>query len=136
MVAPRLEAEIGLRFDGGSPVPLPCIEIIDCRFPAWQVMIAEILADFGLQGAMLFGEPGPALPEVRAVVRRDGEVVAEGVGTVSPAAGIARDALGEERLAAVPLVASGSLITPLALRPGSHEVDFGQLGTLRLDVTA
>ncbi|HZD72653.1 MAG TPA: hypothetical protein VE776_01975 [Actinomycetota bacterium] len=136
MVAPRLEAEIGLRFDGASPAVLPCIEIIDCRFPDWQVKIAEILADFGLQGAMVFGEPGPAAPEVRAVVRREGEVVAEGAGAVSAAAAIAREALGEERLAAVPLVASGSLITPLPLQPGRHEVDFGRLGTLRLDVTA
>jgi 2-keto-4-pentenoate hydratase len=136
MVAPRLEAEIGLRFGGGSAELLPCIEIIDCRFPDWQVKIAEVLADFGLQGAMLFGEPGPAGQRVKAVVRRDGEVVAEGAGAVSAAVATAREALGEERLAAVPLVASGSLITPLPLRPGHHEVDFGQLGTLRLDVTA
>ena len=136
LVAPRLEAEIGLRFDGGSPALLPCIEIIDCRFPGWQVRIAEVLADFGLQGAMLFGEPRPSGPEVRAVVRRDGEVVAEGAGTVAAAVASARDALGEQRLAEVPLVASGSLITPLPLEPGRHEVDFGQLGTLHLEVTA
>lgn len=47
-----------------------------------------------------------------------------------------RDALADRRLAAVPLVASGSLITPVPLAPGRHEVDFGQLGTLRLEVTA
>ncbi len=71
LVAPRLEAEIGLRFDGGSAAVLPCIEIIDCRFPGWQIKIA-----------------------------------------------------------------SGSLITPVPLEPGRHEVDFGELGTLHLEVTA
>src|SRR6266511_2528784 len=104
LVAPRLEAEIGLRFDGGSAAVLPCIEIIDCRFPGWQIKIAEVLA--------------------------------EGAGTVSSAVAATRDALGEQRLAAVPLVASGSLITPVPLEPGRHEVDFGELGTLHLEVTA
>jgi 2-keto-4-pentenoate hydratase len=135
LVAPRLEAEIGLRFDGGSPAVLPCIEIIDRRFADWDVKIAEVLADFGLQGAMVFGEPAASGPEVRAVVRRDGEVVAEGAGAVSAAVATVRDALGERRLAAAPLVASGSLITPVPLRPGRHQVDFGELGTLHLEVT-
>lgn len=137
LVAPRLEAEIGLRFDaadGGTPTVLPCIEIIDCRFPGWNVKIAAILADFGLQAAMVFGEPGAAGPEVEAVVRRDGEEVARGSGEVAAAVATVRGALGDERLAAVRLVASGSLVTPVPLRPGSHEVDFGQLGRLRLEV--
>jgi 2-keto-4-pentenoate hydratase len=137
LVAPRLEAEIGLRFDGdGSPAVLPCIEIIDCRFPGWQIKIAGVLADFGLQGAMVFGEPGSAGPQVRAVVRRDGEVIAEGAGAVERAVAMVRDALGDQRLAAVPLVASGSLVAPPPLEPGRHEVDFGPLGMLRLEVTA
>jgi 2-keto-4-pentenoate hydratase len=137
LVAPRLEAEIGLRFDaadGGAPTLLPCIEIIDCRFPGWNVKIAAILADFGLQAAMVFGGPGAAGPEVEAVVRRDSEEVARGSGTVAAAVATVRGALGDERLAAVHLVASGSLVTPVPLRPGSHEVDFGQLGRLRLEV--
>ena len=136
LVAPRLEAEIGLRLGGGSPAVLPCIEIIDCRFPGWDIKIAGVLADFGLQGAMVFGEPGAAGPEVRAVVRRDGEVLAEGRGSVDAAAATSRQALGERRLAQFPLVASGSLITPVPLAPGSHEIDFGDLGRLRLEVTA
>jgi len=136
LVAPRLEAEIGLRFDGGSPAVLPCIEIIDCRFPGWEVKIAEVLADFGLQGAMVFGEPGPPVPEVQAVVRRDGEVVAEGAGAVSSAVATVLESLSEQRLASAPLVASGSLITPVPLQPGRHQVDFGQLGSLHLEVTA
>jgi 2-keto-4-pentenoate hydratase len=136
MVAPRLEAEIGLRFGGDAPALLPCIEIIDCRFPGWEVKIAEVVADFGLQGAMVFGEPGPSGPEVRAVVRRDGEVAAEGAAAVSAAVATVLQALDEERLTAAPLVASGSLITPLPLQPGRHEVDFGQLGTLELEVAA
>jgi 2-keto-4-pentenoate hydratase len=136
MVAPRLEAEIGLRFDGASPSVLPCVEIIDCRVPGWDVQIAEALADFGLQGAMVFGEPAESGPEVRAVVRRDGEVVAEGAGSVPAAVDTVRGVLDERRLAAAPLVASGSLITPLPLEPGGWEVDFGQLGRLRLEVTA
>jgi 2-keto-4-pentenoate hydratase len=136
LVAPRLEAEIGLRFDGDPPTVLPCIEIIDCRFPGWRIKIAEVLADFGLQGAMVFGEPRACGPEVHAVVRRDGEVLAEASGAVDAAAAIARQALGEQRLARFPLVASGSLITPVPLEPGRHEIDFGELGSLRLEVTA
>ena len=134
LVAPRLEAEIGLRFDRESVAVLPCVEIIDCRFAGWKIKIAEVLADFGLQGAMLFGEPGPGGPEVKVVVRRAGELVAEGAGAVESAVAAVRETLGERRLAAVPLVASGSLITPLPLAPGRHEVDFGQLGTLHLEV--
>jgi 2-keto-4-pentenoate hydratase len=136
LVAPRLEAEIGLRFEGGEPAVLPCVELIDCRFPGWEVKIAGVLADFGLQGAMLFGRPGTAGSKVHAVVRRDGEVLAEGEGTVDAAAATSRQALGERRLAELPLVASGSLITPVPLEPGSHEIDFGELGSLRLEVTA
>jgi 2-keto-4-pentenoate hydratase len=136
LVAPRLEAEIGLRFEGEEPAVLPCVELIDCRFPGWEVKIAEVLADFGLQGAMVFGRPGAAGPKVHAVVRRDGEVLAEGEGTVDAAAATSRQALGERRLAELPLVASGSLITPVPLEPGSHEIDFGELGSLRLEVTA
>lgn len=136
MIAPRLEAEIGLRFDSESPAVLPCVEIIDCRFPGWDIKIAGVLADFGLQGAMVFGGPGASAPEVRAVVRRDGEVLAEGSGSVEAAAATSRQALGEQRLAQFPLVASGSLITPVMLEPGSHEIDFGGLGRLRLEVTA
>jgi 2-keto-4-pentenoate hydratase len=136
LIAPRLEAEIGLRFDGDSPTALPCIEIIDCRFPSWDIRIAEVLADFGLQGAMVFGQPHAGGPEVHAVVRRDGGVLAEGRGTVDAAAATSRQALGERRLAEFPLVASGSLITPVRLEPGRHEIDFGDLGSLRLEVTA
>ena len=134
--ATRLEAEIGLRLEGEEPAVLPCIEIIDCRFPGWEVKIAEVLADFGLQGAMLFGRPGAAGSKVHAVVRRDGEELAEGEGAVDAAAATSRQALGERRLAELPLVASGSLITPLPLEPGSHEIDFGELGSLRLEMTA
>ncbi len=139
LVAPRLEAEIGLRFDagaGGAPTVLPCIEIIDCRFPGWKVKIAAILADFGLQAAMMFGQPGTAADEVEAVVRRDGQEVATGSGAVAGAVAVVRGALGDQRLAEVPLVASGSLVAPVPLEPGSHEVDFGQLGSLRLEVVS
>jgi 2-oxopent-4-enoate/cis-2-oxohex-4-enoate hydratase len=136
MVAPRLEAEIGLRFDSESPAVLPCVEIIDCRFPGWDIQIAGVLADFGLQGAMVFGQPAATGPEVHAVVRRDGEVLAEASGSVEAAAAVSRQALGERRLAQFPLVASGSLITPVPLEQGSHEIDFGELGRLRLEVTA
>jgi 2-keto-4-pentenoate hydratase len=73
---------------------------------------------------------------VRAVVRRDGEVVAEGAGAVSSAVATVLESLGEQHLASAPLVASGSLITPVPLQPGRHQVDFGQLGSLHLEVTA
>jgi 2-keto-4-pentenoate hydratase len=139
LIAPRLEAEIGLRFDAGAgaaPTVLPCIEIIDCRFPGWNVKIAAILADFGLQAAMVFGEPGTASQQVQAVVRRDGEEIARGSGAVDAAVATVRGALDDERLAAVPLVASGSLVSPVPLRPGSHEVDFGKVGRLRLEVVS
>jgi 2-keto-4-pentenoate hydratase len=139
LVAPRLEAEIGLLFDvggRGAPTVLPCIEIIDCRFPGWKVKIAAILADFGLQAAMVFGEPGTAGDEVEAVVRRDAHEVARGSGTVAGAVATVRGALAGQRLAEVPLVASGSLVAPVPLEPGGHEVDFGRLGRLRLEVVA
>jgi 2-keto-4-pentenoate hydratase len=141
LVTPLIELEVGLCLRDGRPRPVACVEIADSRI-GWALTIGRAHADFGCQGRMLFGAPGPeADPDttVRAVARHDGTEVTRGEGPVAVAA--ARLPLVAEHLAALPagteaLVATGSLNAPVPLEPGDWEFDFGTLGTLRLRVTA
>ncbi len=55
LVAPKLEAEVGVLIEDGRPRLVPCVEVADCRFPGWDVPPACAVADFGLQGSMVFG---------------------------------------------------------------------------------
>ena len=90
---PKLEAEIGILLVDGEAWLAPCVEVADCRFGAWAVPPACAVADFGLQGAMLFGAAVAPIPRVGVTVSCDGSPVAEGAGDFSDAV---------ERLAMVP----------------------------------
>jgi 2-keto-4-pentenoate hydratase len=58
---PKLEAEVGLVLDGSAePQVTACVEIADCRFAGWRPPPGVAVADFGLQGAMVFGPGRPA----------------------------------------------------------------------------
>ncbi len=139
LVAPLVEAEIGLWVEAGEARPVACVEVADSRF-AWAITLAHAHADYGCQGWMLLGEPRDGAPTdgvVHAVVRRDGDQVADGAGPVGDAE--ARLWLVEEHLAAVPegrpaFVATGSLTPPVPLATGSWTFDFGDLGSLSLEV--
>ena len=131
LVAPLLEAEIAVVTDRQGTRVAACIEIADCRFPGWRVSRGEALADFGLQGAMRFGEPRAGVPDVHVVVRRNDEIVAEGSRPVSAAL----ELLGWlDAAARTSLVATGSIIAPIPLTPGRWSADFGPLGQLDLEV--
>lgn len=141
LIAPVVELEIGLEVRDGRVRTLPCVEIADSRI-GWALTIGRAHADFGCQGLMLFGEPGPEhdpLDAVHAVARLDGLEVASGDGPVSAAADRLRligGSLAEVAPGSAALVATGSLNVPIPLAAGRWEFDFGPLGTLRLTVVA
>lgn len=136
LVAPIFEAEIGLRVEGEHVVAFPCVELADCRFPGWNVIYTDGTADFGLQGLMLFGEPGEQVSTVEVVVSHDGQEVARGAKAVSEAVESLRwleAQLGTRLGADGPVwVATGSLIAPPPVRPGRWVADFGPFGKLTL----
>ena len=80
LVAPKLEAEVGILVDDFGPRLVPCIEVTKLRFPEWSVPPACAIADFGLQGCMVFGTAVHARARLHVDVRHDGAVVGEGTG--------------------------------------------------------
>ncbi len=137
LIAPLLEAEVAVFVDGPVVRPAACIEIADCRFPNWEISLGEALADFGLQGAMRFGQPRAEVGTVDVVVRRNGVVIATGSRLVETALGQLR--LLDGRLTSSAsrgaiVIATGSMIQPVPLTAGWWELDFGPLGRLDLDV--
>ncbi len=137
-VEPLLEAEIGVAFRDGAWTALPCVEIADCRFAGWRIDIGQAIADFGLHGAMAFGEPVPEVDTVTVNVSRDGLTVASGSVSVEGAMGRARALRAElgDRFAVSreTIVATGSFIQPVPLVLGLWRLDFGSFGVLELTV--
>jgi 2-keto-4-pentenoate hydratase len=137
LVAPRVELEIGFQFSGDSVRPLPCIEVADSRFPDWGVTASEAIADFALQGFMIFGQPTADVSSVDMTLLHDGNSIAAGSRTIA-AASAAVSTLGEQQLAIAAArgftVAAGSVVGPLPLAAGSWHADFGLLGTLAFEV--
>jgi 2-keto-4-pentenoate hydratase len=133
-VAPRLEAEIGVFLGPDGPQPVPCVEVADCRIHGWRPPPGWATADFGLQGAMIFGPPGPGAADIEVVVRRDGSEV--GHGSASLGEVLARLELLPPAVHAPGLhVATGS-VTPLYdAVPGKWEFQFSNLPTLLLNVS-
>lgn len=140
-VAPLLEAEIGLVITDAGPVPVACVEVIDSRISAGSLSVAWAMADFGLQGCMLFGDGAtPAklsAGTVAATVSVDDRQVASANGDLAAAVNAIRavsTAHGPAALAAGTRVATGSLIEPVPLQEGAWSVDFGPLGRLSMEV--
>lgn len=129
---PRLEAEIGLAAVEGGWAAVPAVEIADCRVAGWQLPRWAVLADSCLQGAMVFGTEGAAVDDVvEVVVRRDGQEVASGTGSISEA----RARLGVLPPDAAPAwVATGSLTPLMDGERGRWDFDFGAFGRLVVDV--
>lgn len=139
-VAPRLEAEIGLRLLESAFELVPCAEIVDCRFAGWRLTLPGAIADFGLQGAFVFGagitNRPQGLTQIEVTVKRNGIELQHGSAYLEEAVSRLRY-LGPElnqtgRIGRV--VATGSLITPISLEPGQWIVDFGEIGSLSLTV--
>jgi len=103
LMQPRIEPEICFKLKSAPPVTndpeklLACIEwiahsveIVQCHHPEWKVSIADCTADNGLHGRLILGTPVPverisglaaALPFLKVVLKKGGEVKDQGVGT-------------------------------------------------------
>ena len=129
-VAAKLEPEIGIRSGPSGTWFVPCVEVADCRFAGWQPPPLAATADFGLQGAMVFGLPVPAPDSVHVHVRRDGE-------DVGSASASWDEALGRLGCAPVPRgvdvhFATGGMTPLFPAVAGLWEFEFAGLGTLSL----
>lgn len=129
-VNPKLEAEIGIWSGPFETSFVPCVEVADCRFQGWQTPPFGATADFGLQGAMVFGSPVTAPETVSVRVRRDGV-------NVAAASASWNEAL--RRLACLPVpggagvhTATGSITPMFPAAPGLWEFEFVDLGTLSI----
>jgi 2-keto-4-pentenoate hydratase len=113
LIQPRIEPEIA--FVLGSPlrgpgvtVPAalsavtavaPALEVIDSRIADWRIRLADTIADLASSARFSVGTPipidtvgGDALPGLRGEIRRNGQLVGEGMGSAvlgHPAAALA-----------------------------------------------
>ena len=129
---PKLEAEVGLVLDGSAqPRVTACVEIADCRFTGWLPPPRVAVADFGLQGAMVFGPARPA-PEVIAVeVRHDGiAVTAAGTAVTEVTRRLDLVRPLATGAAGPVLVATGALTPLLEAVPGRWEFVFAGATTI------
>jgi 2-keto-4-pentenoate hydratase len=133
LVDAKLEAEIGVLLEAEGARLVPCVEIADCRFAGWAVPPGCAAADFGLQGAMVFGAPVAApVEDVQVTVRHDGATVAGGSGNwTAAAAGLS---LLPAPLGSAVHVATGAITAMLPAAAGRWEFDFGAAGTIVLDL--
>ncbi len=137
LIAPLFETEVGVLLADGHAMALPCIEIADCRVRDWSVTLPLAVADFGLQGAMLFGRPiAPPADPLEAVVTRDGEVVSRGQVDVRAAIARALDLAATAAAGRSSLVATGAVFAPVPLAVGRWTITLGAVGSLSLVVTA
>jgi 2-keto-4-pentenoate hydratase len=127
---PRLEAEVGIRLTAQGDRLMPCVEIADCRFAEWTVPARAAVADFGLQGAMLFGPDVAPVPLVHVEVRRDGVRIQSADCSWDEAIG---------RLDIMPsstrhnsYVATGAMTPLIPACRGRWEFDFGAVGQLSI----
>jgi 2-keto-4-pentenoate hydratase len=134
---PKLEAEVGLVLDeSGDPRVAACVEVADCRFAGWLPPPGAAVADFGLQGAMIFGPDRPAPEEVRVQVRHDGHTVA--AGGVAVADVVARLDLVRPLLpvgTGPVLVATGAMTGLMDAAPGRWDFEFGGATTVTVTLS-
>ena len=130
-VQPRLEAEVGVRIDSAGLRPMPCVEVADSRLAGWRLPPAVAVADFGLQGAMVFGAAGELLDVVHVEVRHDGRLVQ--TAELSWAEAVGRLDLLPPGVTDRPVsVATGAMAALLDAAPGRWQFDFPGLSTLTL----
>lgn len=156
LAQPRIEPEIVFKLRAPAPrshdpqALLAAIEwiahgceIVQCHHPDWKVTLGESTAANGLHGRLIVGTPRPvgdvpglaeALPQLRVTLRRNGEVVDEGVGAnVLDSPLLALEHL-VELLAAegeYPQVAAGEIVTTGTLTD-AHPVAAGETWTTEL----
>ena len=99
MIQPRAEAEIGFMLKKDLKGPgvteqdvldatdyiMPCFEIVDSRIDNWQIKIQDTIADNASCGTYTLGDGkldplGVDLPNMKVVVKKNGEFLSEGKG--------------------------------------------------------
>ncbi len=100
LIAPRAEAEIGFKLKKDLSGPgvteqdvldatdyiMPCFEIVDSRIKDWKIKIQDTVADNASCGVFVLGEEkvDPRtldLPNLKVVVKKNGEFLSEGLGS-------------------------------------------------------
>jgi 2-keto-4-pentenoate hydratase len=156
---PRVEVEVGFVLNSDLPgadcteadvlaateALVPSIELIDTRITDWKIALCDTIADNASSAGFVLGEARVAprdidIKGIDAVLRRNGEVVAEGrtdavLGNpVTAVAWLARkvDGFGV-RLRKGDVVLPGSCTRAIDAHPGDDFVaDFAGLGSVRL----
>jgi 2-keto-4-pentenoate hydratase len=113
LVDPKLEAEIGVLLHAGRPFLVPCVEIADCRFAGWAVPLGCALADSGCRARWSSAPPSSG----------------------AWAAAFDRVSLLPAPLASPVHVATGSITPMIPATAGTWEFDFGDAGTIVLDLS-
>jgi 2-keto-4-pentenoate hydratase len=156
LIAPRIEAEIAfrlarpLRGPGISPAEAraaieavgPSLEIIDSRIADWRIQLPDTIADMASSARIVIGPMRPPddidLAAVRAVVSRNGEPVAEGLGAAvlgDPVLALAwaANTLGQLAVTLEPgqVIMPGAMHASLPVAAGdTFEAVFDPLGTV------
>ena len=159
MIAPRIEAEIGLVL--GEDVPpgataadvlaatravVPVVEILESRYQGWGIPSAQdVIADLTSAGKVIVGETMREVTDVdlameSVVVSVNGEVEATGVGAdimgnpARPVAWLAgRLADFDDELRAGELVMTGGINAAIDIEPGDvYNVRFGSIGSIEV----
>jgi 2-keto-4-pentenoate hydratase len=133
-VQPRLEAEIGVQVRGSSVTLVPCVEVADCRVPGWKLASGWAVADFGLQGAMVFGAAREPVDVVRVDVLHDGQLVDAAERSWTDAVDRLRFLSGSARDGSC-VVATGAMTPLVDAAPGRWDFRFHGLQTLTLHIT-
>ncbi|WP_372799612.1 fumarylacetoacetate hydrolase family protein [Litorivivens sp.] len=100
LIAPRAEAEIGFKLKKDLVGPgvteqdvldatdyiMPCFEIVDSRIKDWKIKIQDTVADNASCGVFVLGsekvDPRDVdLPNLKVVVKKNGEFLSEGLGS-------------------------------------------------------
>lgn len=127
---PKLEAELGVRLTEQGLRLMPCVEIADCRFDGWKVPARAAVADFALQGAMLFGVEVDPIPSISVEVRHDGGWIAAASGTWDAA--VSRLGIMPQSTRHDAYVATGAMTALVPAGRGRWEFNFGTAG--RIDI--
>ena len=156
LIAPRAEAEIGFKLKKDLKGPgvteqdvldatdyiMPCFEIVDSRIQDWKIKIQDTIADNASCGVYTLGtdmaDPREVdLPNLKVVVKKNGEFLSEGYGSAvqgNPLTAVAwlANTLGEYGIPflAGEVILSGSLVPLESVVAGDRmEMELEGVGT-------
>lgn len=149
LAQPRIEPEIAFGLKAAPAASDPealvaaiawvahAVEIVQCHHPGWKIALADSIADNGLHGRLVLGEPVPveklgdlaaALPAAAVELRRAGALVERGAGANvlgSPLAALGWLVEALARDAAAPALAAGEVVSTGTLTD-AHPVAAGE----------